>query len=159
MSDQPPANLTRQQKDAFKHARPPARARLTDKDKVRALLGPIRRKLAAGWSYEEVRQELAKTVGFKGTRRTLYNYMWQLTSDRAKVTPAAPSPAQAPASQETRAIAEVPPPPPVGEATPPPSRRHFIQNLGGPMAREARRQRAEDQPKRPSLVEILNKPL
>ena len=88
MTNPLPAPLTRQQQDAFKHARPPARAPLTDKAKVRALLEPIRRKLAAGWSYEEVRQELARAVGFKGTRRTLYNYVWQFSSARA--TPPSP---------------------------------------------------------------------
>ena len=157
MTDQPPAHLTRQQQDAFKHARPPARAPLTDKDKVRALWGPIRRKLAAGWSYEEVRQELARAVGFKGTRRTLYNYVWQLSS--ALANPASPPSTEALAGKEARAAAEAPLPRPVGEAAPEPSRRHFIQNLGGPLAREARRQRAEDPPQRPSLVEILNQPL
>ena len=157
MTNPLPAPLTRQQQDAFKHARPPARAPLTDKAKVRALLEPIRRKLAAGWSYEEVRQELARAVGFKGTRRTLYNYVWQLSS--APANPAAAPSAEALAGQEARAGAEAPPPRPAGEAAPEPSRRHFIQNLGGPVAREARRQRAEDPPQRPSLVEILNQPL
>ena len=97
MTDQPPAHLTRQQQDAFKHARPPARAPLTDKDKVRALWGPIRRKLAAGWSYEEVRQELARAVGFKGTRRTLYNYVWQLSS--ALANPTSPPSSRGPGRQ------------------------------------------------------------
>jgi len=151
MTDPPPTHLTRQQKDAFKHARPPTRAPLTDKDKVRALLGPIRQKLAAGWSYEEVRQELARAVGFKGTRRTLYNYVWQLSSARA--TPPSPP------STAAQAVAEAPRPRPVEEAAPEPSRRHCIQNLGGPLAREANRQHAEDPLQRPSLVEILNKPL
>ena len=157
MTDQPPAPLTRQQRHAFQHARPPARAPLTDKAKVRALLEPIRRKLAAGWSYEEVRQELARAVGFKGTRRTLYNYVWQLSS--ALASPAPPPSTEAQAGQEARAGAEAPLPRPVEEAAPEPSRRHFIQNLGGPVAREARRQRTEDRPQRPSLVEILNQPL
>lgn len=151
MTDPLPAPLTRQQQDAFKHARPPARAPLTDKAKVRALLEPIRRKLAAGWSYEEVRQELARAVGFKGTRRTLYNYVWQFSSARA--TPPSPP------STAAQAVAEAPRPRPVEEAAPEPSRRHCIQNLGGPLARAARRQRAEDPPPRPSLVEILNQPL
>jgi hypothetical protein len=121
------------------------------------LWGPIRRKLAAGWSYEEVRQELARAVGFKGTRRTLYNYVWQLSS--ALATPTSPPSIEAQAGQEARAAAEAPLPRPGGDAAPEPSRRHFIQNLGGPLAREARRQRAEDPPQRPSLVEILNQPL
>lgn len=157
MTDQPPAPLTRQQQDAFKHARPPARAPLTDKAKVRALLEPIRCKLAAGWAYEEVRQELARTVGFKGTRRTLYNYVWQFSS--ALATPTSSPSTEAQAGKEARVVAETPLPRPVEEAAPEPSRRHCIQNLGGPLAREARRQHAEDPPKRPSLVEILNKPL
>ena len=124
---------------------------------MRALLGPIRQKLAAGWSYEEVRQELARTVGFQGTRRTLYNYVWQGSS--ALANPTSPSPTETLAGQEPRAVAAAPLPRPVEDAAPDPSRRHFIQNLGGPLAREARRQRAEDPLQRPSLVEILNKPL
>ena len=157
MTHPPPTGLTREQKDAFKHARPPARARLTDKDKVGEVLGPIREKLNAGWSEEEVRQELARTVGFKGTRRTLYNYVWQLSS--APANPAAPPSTEALAGQEARAGAEAPLPRPDGEAAPKPSRRHFIQNLGGPVAREVCRQRTEEPPQRPSLVEILNQPL
>lgn len=159
MTNPPPAGLTSEQKDAFKNARPPARARLTDKDKVGEVLGPIREKLNAGWSYEEVRQELARTVGFKGTRRTLYNYVWQLSAVARQAIPAAPAPAEAAASEKDRAEAGAPPPQPARACVPDPARRHFIQNLGGPLAREARRQRTEDQPKRPSLVEILNKTL
>ncbi|MBS1223863.1 MAG: hypothetical protein H6R24_541 [Proteobacteria bacterium] len=154
-----PTGLTREQKDAFKNARPPARAQLTDKDKVGEVLGPIREKLNAGWSYEEVRQELARTVGFKGTRRTLYNYVWQLSAVARQATPAAPAPAETAASEEDRAGAGAPPPQPASACVPDPARRHFIQNLGGPVAREARRQRTDDQPQRPSLVEILNKTL
>ena len=90
-------------------------------------------------------------MGFKGTRRTLYNYVWQFSSARA--TPPSPP------STAAQAVAEAPRPRPVEEAAPEPSRRHCIQNLGGPLARAARRQRAEDPPPRPSLVEILNQPL
>ncbi len=157
MTDQPPAQLTGEQKAAFGNARRPA-LRLTDKDKVRELLGPIGEKLNAGWSYEEVRQELAKTVGFKGSRRTLYNYVWQLSLNQGEpATPAPPVPGVSEPNPH-------PSPPassqPAGESKPN-SGRHYIQSLGGEYARAARQRAKEAQAKsKPkSLVDRLNEPL
>ncbi len=160
MADQPPARLTSEQKAAFGNAGRPARLRLTEKDKVREMLGLIGEKLNTGWSYEEVRQELARTVGFKGSLKTLYCYIWQLSAGQTK--PAAqPTPAAGAPAPPTAAV-PLPSPPassqPASECVPDPVRRHYIQNLGGEHARAARQQSAEAKA-RPSLIEILNKPL
>ena len=161
MADRSPEPLTPARKDAFKNACRPPRAPLTDKDKVRAVLGEIQEKRNAGWSYEEVRQELAKTVGFKGSLKTLYCYIWQLSAGQTK--PAAPA---TPASGAPALPALVVPPgstptssPLASDFVPDPARRHYIHNLGGEHVRAARRQSAEENSKRPSLVEILNKPI
>ena len=80
MTDLPPAAVTGEQREAFQNVRRPGPPRRTDKDKVRALLDQIGAKRAAGWSYAEIHQALAETVGFQGTRQTLYNYVWELSS-------------------------------------------------------------------------------
>ena len=164
MTDHPPTKLTSEQKDAFKHARPPARPPLTAKDKVRAVLGEIREKRNAGWSYEEVRQELAKTMGFKGTLQTLYRYVWQLSTGQTQ--PNAPTAPNAGPPDQQAATLRIPPEsaPAQRAGEPKPNLGRFIQNLGGEHARAARQQakeakeaQANSKPK--SLVDRLNDPL
>jgi len=41
----------------------------------------------AGWSYEEVRQALEKTLGFQGSLKTLYQYVWQLSREPGAAAP------------------------------------------------------------------------
>jgi len=90
-----PAPLSPEQKQAFRDAARPPAARLSDKARVREILPSIRQKLQAGWSYEDVRQELEKTVGFKGSLKTLYRYVWQLSKEPRAATPSsAPLPAE-----------------------------------------------------------------
>lgn len=61
---------------------------------VREMLPSIRDKLKAGWTYEAIRQELMRSLGFKGTLRTLYNYVWHFS--RKDASPPAALPATAP---------------------------------------------------------------
>ena len=82
-----PAQLSPEQKQAFRDAARPPAARLSDKARVREILPSIRQKLQAGWSYEDVRQELEKTVGFKGSLKTLYQYVWQLSREPGAAAP------------------------------------------------------------------------
>lgn len=51
-------------------------------DKVRSVLDQIHAKRAEGWSYDEIRRALAKTVGFTGTLQILYAYVNRLTVER-----------------------------------------------------------------------------
>jgi len=82
-----PVPLTTQQKQAFRDAARPATARRNDKARVREVLPAIRQKLQAGWSYEEVRQALEKTLGFQGSLKTLYQYVWQLSREPGAAAP------------------------------------------------------------------------
>lgn len=152
--------------DGFRQSRQPGPLRLSDKARVRAVLPEIQRRRAAGWSYEEIRQEMANTLGFQGTRQTLYNYVSQLSSS----TPASPSSA-GPVS-EARPVS-----PPTPHAAPtdvdhsalpasptqtpsiPPGRRSLSQTLGGPQAREALKESREKKPERKTLVDRLNEPI
>jgi hypothetical protein len=93
----PPASapLSPEQKQAFRDAARPPAARLSDKARIREVWPSIRQKRQEGWSYEEVRQALEKTVGFQGTLKTLYRYVWQLSKEpgTASPLPVAPLPA------------------------------------------------------------------
>lgn len=82
-----PVPLTTQQKQAFRDAARPTTARRNDKARIREVLPAICQKLQAGWSYEEVRQELEKTLDFKGSLKTLYQYVWQLSREPGAATP------------------------------------------------------------------------
>ena len=82
-----PAPLSPEQKQAFRDAARPPAARLSDKARVREILPSIRQKLQAGWSYEDVRQELERTLGFQGTLNTLYQYVSKLSRERGKALP------------------------------------------------------------------------
>ncbi|MBK8168613.1 MAG: hypothetical protein IPK64_21920 [bacterium] len=90
-----PRGLSPESKRAFETARPPRKETASDREIVREMLPAIRRKRDEGWSYEAIRQELAKRLGFKGTRQTLYNYVWCFTKKRP------PSPADAAPKRRT----------------------------------------------------------
>lgn len=147
MADRPRVPLTPKTKQAFQKARRPTAPRVSDRAIVREVLPEIRRKLAAGWSYEEVRAEMARTLGFGGTRRTLYNYVWQLTL---------PEKHPLRSSEGSRAGTAIPDGAP---AEPPQPRRSVRETLRGSKARPPTNERSGQKSKRPSLVEILNRPV
>lgn len=164
MSEPPPKTLTSQEKDAFTRAQRPGVPRMSDKACVREVLPDIHRKIQAGWSYEEVRQEMAKTLGFKGTLKTLYQYVWQLSTAQ---TPAPPAPAPSmprPVTPEVSGGANRSPPPPdpaasrASRTAPAVGGCSYIQNLRGPLAGTAC-EASRQETKHGSLVDKLNKPL
>ena len=59
--------------EVFRPRRSPRRR--SDRQIVREYLTEIVGKLKEGWRYEEIRQELERTVGFKGKLSTLYSYV------------------------------------------------------------------------------------
>lgn len=76
-----PRNISPERKRAFETAARHEKKTISDREIVREMLGAIRRKRDDGWSYEAIRQELAEKLDFKGTRRTLYNYVWHFTKN------------------------------------------------------------------------------
>ncbi len=79
MIQEAPDTVTREQREAFKSAQRPSRTARNNKEKVRALWPEIRQKREAGWSVEEVRQELQRVVGLHSSPRTLYRYIKELS--------------------------------------------------------------------------------
>jgi len=143
--------------------------RLSDKARVRAFLPEIQKKRAAGWSYEAIRQEMARTVGFQGTRQTLYNYVSQFTIEPSTPPSATGASREAlsdppPASCPTPAVeahdhrTASPAPAPTPTSPPPLPRCSLSQSLGGPHARAARQKSRENEQSK-SLIDKLNKPV
>ena len=93
MIQEAPDTVTREQREAFKNAQRPSRTARNNKEWVRALWPEIRQKLEAGWSVEEVRQELQRVVGLHSSPRTLYRYIKEL-SLAPELTPVQRAPAQ-----------------------------------------------------------------
>ena len=151
MSAAPPPLLDEALYTAFATAQRPASARTSDRARVHAVLPLIQEKLAAGWSYAEIRDALAQTLGFQGTLKTLYSYVSRLSA----LTPA---PGEAPGTRVPSDSSEAgeegasssPPPPP-----PPPPRR-FADSLDPTWVDTVRTRRKRI---KPPLAEQLNKPL
>ncbi|MBK8168614.1 MAG: hypothetical protein IPK64_21925 [bacterium] len=77
-----PPEVFSQARAAFAAAPRPPASRVSDWDRVRAVLDDILAKRAEGWSYAEIRSALVETVGFKGTIGTLYSYVNRLSAER-----------------------------------------------------------------------------
>lgn len=82
MSASSDRGVTERARAAFVTAQRPANAKLSDWMRVAEMLDDISAKRAAGWSYADIRDALARTVGFKGRLATLYCYVSRLTAQR-----------------------------------------------------------------------------
>ena len=140
--------------EVFKAAPRPPRRR-SDRQIVREYLTEIVGKLKEGWRYEEIRQELERTVGFKGKLSTLYDYVEKLTREERQRQAPGTTPA-IPTGPETSAASPTETPAP----TEPPRRR--VSDLGGPgyaeriKQREREREEKEKKPKH-NMVEMVNR--
>lgn len=132
MSQDAPETVTREQREAFQSAQCPSRASRNNKEKVRALWPEIRQKLAAGWSVEEVRQELHRVVGLHGSLRTLYRYIKEL-SLAPEAGPAAGNDLGLEATPAQRAPAQKGWPKHHEEAQPPVPRKSITDLLNEPL--------------------------
>ena len=141
----PPRNLSSEGKQAFENAARNSSPRLSNRRIVREMLPAIQHKLEAGWSHEEIRQELAQAFGFNGTLSTLYSYV-------SKLSVAAKSGVLDEASTKETSIVT----PDAVEA--PPARRRVSETLVGPILAEILSNPAPSK-KKTSLVERLNKPI
>ena len=151
MSDLPHDPLSAAAQAAFAAAPRPPGARASDKARVRAVLPEIRDKRAAGWTYAEIRAELARTLGYRGTLKTLYTYVCRLSS--AEIAPAATALDARAGSAATPILPDSSTNPPAAPA----KRSRFIDSFS-PESREAL-QPCPTKKRKHSLVEILNKPV
>ncbi|CDI04770.1 hypothetical protein BN873_p70008 [Candidatus Competibacter denitrificans Run_A_D11] len=132
MAPDAPETVTREQKEAFQSAQRPSRASRNNKEKVRVLWPEIRQKLEAGWSVEEVRQELHRVVGLRGSLRTLYRYIKEL-SLAPEAGPAAGNDLRLEAPPAPCAPAQKGWPKHPGEAQPPAPRKSITDLLNEPL--------------------------
>ena len=141
--------------EVFKAAPRPPRRR-SDRQIVREYLIEIVGKLKEGWRYEEIRQELERTVGFKGKLSTLYSYVERMTREERQQQDAPGAPPATPARPETPADSSTETPTPAD----PPRRR--VSDLGGPGYAERMRQHAREREEKrkkpkPTMVDMVNK--
>ena len=140
--------------EVFKAAPRPPRRR-SDRQIVREYLTEIVGKLQEGWRYEEIRQELERTVGFKGKLSTLYDYVEKLTREERQRQAPGTTPA-IPTGPETSAASPTETPVP----SEPPRRR--VSDLGGPGYAERRTQREREREEKgnkpkPTMIEMVNR--
>ena len=143
MSDAPPPLLDEALYTAFAAAQRPVSTLTSDRARVHAVLPLIQEKLAAGWSYAEIRDALAQTLGFQGTIKTLYSYVSRLSA----LTPAREAP-RAP-GDSSEAGEE-------GASSSPPPARRFADSLDPTWVDTVRTRRKRT---KTPLAEQLNKPL
>ena len=144
MSDAPPPLLDEASYTAYAAAQRPVRTPTSDRARVHAVLPLIQEKLAAGWSYAEIRDALAQTLGFQGTIKTLYTYVSRLSA----LTPAREEAPRAP-SDSSEAGEE-------GASSSPPPARRFADSLDPTWVDTVRTRRKRT---KTPLAEQLNKPL
>lgn len=110
MSDAPHPLLDEASYAAFAAAQRPVGTPISDRARVRAVLPLIQEKLAAGWSYAEIRDALAHTLGFQGTMKTLYTYVSRLSAPApAREAPLARAPSDSSEAGEESASSSTPP--------------------------------------------------
>lgn len=146
MSDAPHSPLDEASYTAFAAAQRPVGTPTSDRARVRAVLPLIQEKLAAGWSYAEIRDALAQTLGFQGTMKTLYTYVSRLSA----LTPAREALlASAPSDSSEAGEAST------ASSSPPPARR-FADSLDPTWVDTVRTRRKRT---KTPLAERLNEPL
>ncbi|MEZ5580089.1 MAG: hypothetical protein R3F36_12435 [Candidatus Competibacteraceae bacterium] len=141
--------------EVFKAAPRPPRRR-SDRQIVREYLTEIVGKLQEGWRYEEIRQELERTVGFKGKLSTLYSYVERMTREERQQRPAPGATPATPAGPETPAASPTETPAPTEH----PRRR--VSDLGGPGYAERRTQREREREEKgkkpkPTMIDMVNR--
>lgn len=143
MSDASPPRLDEARYTAFAAAQRPVSTPTSDRARVQAVLPLIQEKLAAGWSYAQIRDALAQTLGFQGTIKTLYSYVSRLSA----LTPDREAP---------RALGDSSEAGEEGVSSSPPPVRRFADSLDPTWVDTVR---TRGKRTKPPLADQLNKPL